>query len=98
MPPLVGIALMSSDAFRAAVTPLVQDGLVDALERTIDAVWVDGTSHYPEPRWVDELVELYAEDGCVYGHGVWWSGFSAQWHDRQARWLEHLAAECRRRP
>ncbi len=97
MPPRPGISAMLSDEFKAAVTPLVEDGLVEVLERTIDQEWVGGYGDQPDPAWARALADLYAEDDALYGHAVWFSGFSAGWQDRQDRWLEQLATEVARR-
>lgn len=93
--PRVGISLFMEDAFRAAAYPLFQEGLVDALEWTIDTAW--GLSARPLPRWVGAILDAYSEAGALYGHGVMLSTLSARWTGRQERWLARLAAECRRR-
>jgi uncharacterized protein (UPF0276 family) len=98
MPPRPGIATMVSDEYRAAVMPLIEEGIVEVLERTLDQEWVGGYGDQPEPPWATALADLYAEDDALYGHGVWLSAFSADWQPRQDRWLAHLAAEVARRP
>src|SRR5437868_5433530 len=51
MPPRVGISMCSTEPFRDAILPLVEDGLIDAIEREIDHVFVGGTGDNPQPRW-----------------------------------------------
>ncbi|MGZ3458678.1 MAG: multinuclear nonheme iron-dependent oxidase, partial [Archangium sp.] len=87
---------MTDDAFREAVRPLLAEGLVAALEWDIDESW--GFAPRPVPEWTERLLDLYAEEGALYGHGVWWSVLTAAWQPRQDEWLERLADECHRRP
>jgi hypothetical protein len=95
--PRVGLALVAEEAFRVATTPLFEAGLVDALEWAVDRRFGRGDAHERVPRWAERLIDLYAEDDALYGHGVWFSLLSLPWHRRQDRWLACLAAECRRR-
>jgi len=97
-PPRVGLNLIDEEAFRVAALPLFEAGLVDALEVDIDNEW--GASRgrvQPRPAWQTELLDLFAEDDALYGHGVWFSLLTARLDDRQQRWLELLAEECGRR-
>ena len=98
MAPRVGLNLTAEDGFRVAAMPLFEDGLVDALEWDVDETWLGGDD--PErtvPAWADAIIDAYAEDDALYGHGVWFSLLSARPEARQARWLARLAEECRRR-
>jgi uncharacterized protein (UPF0276 family) len=97
-PPRVGLNLIDEEAFRVAALPLFEAGLVDALEVDIDNEW--GASRgrvQPRPAWQTDLLDLFAEDDALYGHGVWFSFLTARLDERQRRWLELLAEECRRR-
>jgi uncharacterized protein (UPF0276 family) len=96
MPPRVGLNLLIDEAFREAVRPLFAEGLVAALEWDIDDSW--GFSAGSLPAWTERMLDLYAEEGALYGHGVWLSVLTAAWQPRQDEWLERLARECRRRP
>ncbi|WP_257448967.1 DUF692 domain-containing protein [Archangium lipolyticum] len=95
MPPRVGLNLLTDDAFREAVRPLFAEGLVAALEWDIDDSW--GFSTRALPGWTERMLDLYAEEGALYGHGVWLSVLTAAWQPRQEAWIERLAQECRRR-
>jgi len=97
MPPRVGLTLLLTAGYRAAVKPLLEEGLVGALEWEADAVFQGGDSDRPVPSWAGRILEAFADEDALYGHAVWLSVFSARWQDRQARWLERFAAECRRR-
>jgi uncharacterized protein len=94
MPAQVGLSLMLEPDFLAAALPLFESGEVDCLEWSFDIGW----GPEPIPEWAEELIGLYAREGCLLGHGVTFSPLSGAWHQRQARWLENLAAECRARP
>ncbi|HEX8439522.1 DUF692 family multinuclear iron-containing protein [Archangium sp.] len=96
MPPRVGLNLLTDEAFLEAVRPLFAEGLVAALEWDIDDSW--GFSARTPPAWTERMLDLYAEEGALYGHGVWLSVLTAAWQPRQEAWLKRLAHECRRRP
>src|SRR5262245_22651170 len=94
-PPRVGINLLFDDGFRAAAAPLFEAGIVEALEWDIDERWGSGWDDKRLPNWVNGMLDLYAEDDALYGHGVWFSLLSAKWEPRQDRWLRLLARECK---
>jgi len=97
-PPRVGLNLIGEEAFRAAALPLFEAGLVDALEVDIDYEWGARRGRiHPRPAWQSELLDMFAEEDALYGHGVWFSFLTARLDDRQRRWLELLAEECARR-
>jgi uncharacterized protein (UPF0276 family) len=96
MPPRVGLNLLTDDAFREAARPLFAEGLVAALEWDLDDTW--GYSSRSLPGWTERMLDLYAEQGALYGHGVWLSVLTAAWQPRQDVWMEQLARECARRP
>lgn len=94
MPPWAALSLMLEEDFREAAAPLFASGEVDALEWSFDTGWGrrDGV-----PAWADALLDHYASEGRLFGHGVHYSPLSARWEERQARWLEGLAREVGRR-
>lgn len=86
---------MREPAFLRAATPLLADGLIDALEWSFDTAWRD------EPAPVrDALLGHYASAGRLLGHGVSYSLLSADPADdvRKARWLERWRGEQARHP
>lgn len=91
MTPWIGLSLMLEDDFRAAAAPLFADGTVDVLEWSLD------TGVRPLPPWAEALLDFYASEGRLLGHGVHYSPLSARWEQRQARWLDQLGAELARR-
>jgi uncharacterized protein len=95
MAPLVGLNVVTDAAFASAVEPLFADHLVDAIEWDIDSPWIAGEP--PLPSWVHRLLDLYAADDHLYGHGVWLSMLSGRSLARQSEWLDRLAGECARR-
>jgi uncharacterized protein (UPF0276 family) len=97
-PPRVGVTLVADVGFRAAVAPLLEEGLIDALEVTVDDRFAHGWSNFVPPRWMTQVTDLFADADALYGHGVFFSVLSARFdHERQGRWLRLLAAECKRR-
>jgi uncharacterized protein (UPF0276 family) len=92
----VGLSLAPTEDFRAASAPLFEAGLVDVLEWSMDVAWALGDRVVP--AWVDAVCDVYAEAGCLYGHGVYLSALSARWEARQDEWLRRLGQELARRP
>jgi uncharacterized protein (UPF0276 family) len=95
-PPRVGVNFLPEEDFRAAALPLFDEGLIEALERDIDAGWgytPDSSRHEIEP-WQLEIFDHYAASDALYGHGVWLSVMSGQWTPRQEQWMRELAREC----
>lgn len=96
--PRVGLNVFADERYGAAAGPLFARGLVDALEWDVDDSWGSaGAVDRVLPRWLTELLDLYADGGALYGHGVWFSPLTARWLPRQARWLDELRRECARR-
>jgi uncharacterized protein (UPF0276 family) len=93
--PRVGLSLAPMDDFRAASSPLFEAGLVDVLEWSMDISWA--FDEFATPDWVEALCDVYAEAGCLYGHGVALSPLSAPWEPRQDAWLGRLGREFARR-
>lgn len=83
---------MLEDDVRLASAPLFAEGSVDVLEWSFDTAWTRTM-----PKWADALLDLYASEGRLLGHGVHFSPLSAAWESRQERWLDRFAAEVARR-
>ncbi len=94
MPVHTGLSLMLDDAYRIAVIPLFEEGLVDALEWSFDQAW--GAREVP--GWIPPLLDHYAAAGRLWGHGVTYSAGSADPGTRHDAWLERLAHEIALRP
>lgn len=92
MRPKVGLSVLPDDDLRMAQLPLFTDGLVEAVEWTLDAEF-DETP----PTWIERLLDYYASAGVLYGHGVQFSPLSAIFEPRQAEWLRQSARALRRR-
>lgn len=90
----VGLSLMLDDAYRSAVLPLFEDGTVDAIEWSFDQGW--GARGVPD--WVPPLLDLYAQSGRLWGHGVTFSAASSDGEPRHTQWLERLRDEIELRP
>lgn len=90
--PKVGLSLLPEEDLRAAQLPLFAEGLVEALEWTLDAEF-----ERELPPWVAGLLDHFAAAGALYGHGVHYSPLSAVFEPRQRRWLEQLSQAIQRR-
>ena len=96
-PPRIGINFLAEEGCRAAALPLFEEGAIDAIEWAIDTRWGLGDARNEIPAWAEEVLDLYAEEDALYGHGVWFSFLNARLEPRQERWLAQLADECKRR-
>lgn len=85
-----GLSLFASEALRQAALPMFVEGEVEALEWSFDPGW-----SRPEPEWVSELLDAYAEAGRLYGHGVHFSPTSVQ--AEATGWLARVREATRRR-
>lgn len=90
----VGLSLMLDDEYRAAVLPLFEAGLVDALEWSFDQAWGSRET----PSWIDALLDHYAAANRLWGHGVTGSPGSARAPAHTHAWRECLQREAGRRP
>jgi uncharacterized protein (UPF0276 family) len=91
--PKVGLSLLPEEDLRGAQLPLFSEGLVEALEWTLDAEF-----EAQLPAWVEPLLDHYAAAGVLYGHGVHFSPLSAAFEPRQLHWLAQLSRAVGRRP
>ena len=91
--PQVGLSLALDDGFLRCALPLFTASEVDVLEWSFDAAW-NGDAL---PRWASELLQHYADAGCLIGHGVAFSPLSGAWSQREEQWLGSLADELRQR-
>lgn len=90
--PLLGLSMMPEANFVSAILSLLQNNAVDVLEWSFDTFY-----DVEEPEWLSGLLNFYAENDRLIGHGVYYSLFDARWNDRQENWLRKLKAECKRR-
>ncbi|WP_126650399.1 MNIO family chryseobactin maturase [Chryseobacterium aureum] len=86
--PLLGISMMAEADFVSAVLPLLQTDSVDVLEWSFDTLY-----HSYEPDWLHDLLNFYAENNRLIGHGVYYSLFDGRWTGRQEEWLKKLQEE-----
>lgn len=89
--PLLGISMMAEAEFVSAILPLLQTNSIDVLEWSFDTLNAD------EPNWLGNLLDFYAGNNRLIGHGVYYSLFDAKWTERQDLWLEKLKKEVQRR-
>lgn len=84
---------MVEEEYLQAALPLFAAGEVEVLEWSFDTGW----GEVPIPAWASELLDFYAEQNQLLGHGVTFSALSGQWTPRQEQWLASLREECARR-
>lgn len=98
--PQVGLSLLPGDDLRLAQLPLFAEGLVDAIEWTIDAEFEEGEGapQGAAAAWIAPLLDHYAAAGALYGHGVHYSPLSARFEERQGRWLAQARRALDQRP
>lgn len=90
--PLLGLSMMPEADFVSAILPLLQNNSVDVLEWSFDTFY-----DVNEPEWLSGLLDFYAANNRLLGHGVYYSLFDARWNERQEIWLKKLKKECANR-
>ncbi|GEJ43698.1 DUF692 family multinuclear iron-containing protein [Chryseobacterium sp. ON_d1] len=90
--PMLGLSMMAEADFVSAILPLMQNNSIDVLEWSFDTLY-----HTHEPDWLRDLLNFYAENSRLIGHGVYYSLFDAKWTERQEEWLQKLKEEVRLR-
>ena len=90
--PLLGLSMMAETEFVSAVLPLMQTNSIEVLEWSFDTFY-----YTEEPEWLSQLLDFYAENNRLIGHGVYYSLFDARWTDRQEMWLGQLKKEIQKR-
>ncbi|WP_160139545.1 DUF692 family multinuclear iron-containing protein [Chryseobacterium sp. c4a] len=90
--PLLGLSMMAEAEFVSAVLPLLQSNSVEVFEWSFDTFY-----NAEEPGWLSDLLNFYAGNNRLIGHGVYYSLFDALWNERQEIWLGKLRDELRKR-
>ncbi len=86
---LLGISVMPDHSFLQACLPLFENESIDVIEWSFDTI-LDPSK---KPDWLHLLLNEYAENGRLLGHGVYYSLFDAQWTERQSKWLQQVKKE-----
>lgn len=89
----VGISLMPSDDFLEAAAPLVERGIVEAVEWSVDFGFAPAST----PVWLEGWLDRYERAGELLAHGVELSPLSAVLGEDQRVWLDALTAATRAR-
>lgn len=80
---------MPTDDFARASYPLFEEGLVDTLEWSFDMAWrIDRI-----PGWCTDLLDFFAEQDRLVGHGVSYSVLSSDENPLQTEYLNRLKRE-----
>lgn len=80
--------MFAAEEVRLAALPLLSAGAIDAIEWTFDHGWT-----VPPPVWVTALLDAYAAEDRLYGHGLRLSPTSARFDDASVAWLDQLAPD-----
>jgi uncharacterized protein (UPF0276 family) len=84
---LVSLACNLDANILTAAFPLLEEGRVEALEWSFDALFGVETM----PPWFAELLAAYSQQHRLIGHGVYFSLLSGRWTPEQQRWLQELS-------
>lgn len=79
--------------FQSAVAPLLDEGVVAAVEWTPDGGWPP----YRVPAWIDRLLDFYGGAGRLYAHGFGLSLFTGGADRAMGEWFDRIANEVRAR-
>ena len=71
----------------SASLPLLEQGVVDGLEWSFDALY---KQEYTIPDWFHDLLTVYSSEGRLVGHGVFFSLLSGRLLPEQSAWLQRL--------
>lgn len=82
---------LDADLLSAAL-PLLEGGQVEAIEWSFDVLFQIQTM----PSWFTELIEAYASEKRLVGHGIFFSLFAGKWFKEQQDWLFRLNELSRR--
>jgi 2-desacetyl-2-hydroxyethyl bacteriochlorophyllide A dehydrogenase len=85
-----GVNLSPTEDLREAIVPLLEEGVVDALEWSVD-MGFGGV-----PGWADALLGHYAAEGRLVAHGVELSLLTVGQRARRERWMLGLDRQLAR--
>jgi uncharacterized protein len=74
----------------SAAYPLLENGRVDAIEWSFDALY----QLKEIPEWFHQLLQTFSAAGRLTGHGVFFSLFSGKFTADQQQWLKALSGTC----
>ncbi len=80
---------MPENNFLKACLPLFQNEQIEVIEWSFDTI----INKNSEPHWLTGLLNTYAKENKLLGHGVYYSLFDAKWSKKQENWLEKLKNE-----
>lgn len=89
---LLGLSMMPEADFVVSLLPLLHNHSIEVIEWSFDTFY-----QAEEPEWLGQLLDFYAQNGRLIGHGVYYSLFDAKWTERQEIWLEQLKLEVQKR-
>ncbi len=89
MKPHLALSMMPEQPWLQAALPLLEEGIIDALEWSFDCGWDGGEV----PAWALELLDHFCAERRLYGHGVSYSMLTVEGPHHRS-WLEKFRAEC----
>lgn len=91
--PKLGLSLMPTEDFRQATEDLFEKDQVECIEWSFDFA-LNGVV---PPEWCQTILDRFSDAGTLTGHGVNLSPLSAQFSQRQKKWLAYAREEFARR-
>jgi uncharacterized protein (UPF0276 family) len=90
----LAISIHADEQLAQVAIPLLQEGLVDALEWSPETAW--GTQGVPQN--IEKILEDFSARGELYGHGVSYSTMTVESDfAHHERWLDRMQVEARKR-
>lgn len=87
--PHLALSMMPEQPWLQAALPLLEGGLIDAIEWSFDCCWDGGEV----PAWATELLNHFHAEQRLYGHGVTYSILTVDGPHHRS-WLEKFRSEC----
>jgi uncharacterized protein (UPF0276 family) len=91
--PKLGLSLMPTEDFYEASAELFKANQVKVVEWSFDFAW-NGVTLEP---WCQDIIDRFSESNLLTGHGVYLSGLSARFSERQQKWLAQAKQEFKSR-
>ncbi|MDR3617420.1 MAG: DUF692 family protein [Candidatus Obscuribacterales bacterium] len=91
--PKLGLSLMPTEDFREASAELFKANKVEVMEWSFDFTW-NGVTIEP---WCQDIIDRFSQSNSLTGHGVYLSGLSARFSERQQKWLAQAKEEFKSR-
>lgn len=81
-----GLSLNLDHDLISTALPLLEAGAVECIEWSFDSLFWKKEI----PHWFTDLLKVFASEGRLLGHGVYFSILQGKWSSEQQQWLEEL--------